>query len=326
MGRNRRFNYGSHTDGCCDCCGGPCFSKAPDGECCNGYCCTCYPGRNGNPSRLEATISLHDCSAACDGVLGTIILEGPGAPPAYGGMASSKDVLCQRIGETAWDPGAKGCFKQICLNNDKDGKPGDGIDIQEIWGGAAYLCCKDPTTNAFGCPQEDYIGQDCGGQPFEMSVCCCAGNNTGTRGCWGHEFSCYEIRDKVSASSHPTATRNKFCSCSCYSVNLHSLPYLAPGGTEGVFCSEIMDHSSSCYSTNSPGCPTLSACPMDITFCQCNEGGDGGPEGWMIKAEKRLEAPLSCDCCPGIPGMPGAPGSGGCPSGAVIKALIVPVM
>ena len=46
----------------------------------------------------------------------------------------------------------------------------------------------------------------------------------------------------------------------------------------------------------------------------------------MMKAEKRLEAPLSCDCCPGIPGMPGAPGSGGCPSGAVIKALIVPVM
>ena len=87
-----------------------------------------------------------------------------------------------------------------------------------------------------------------------------------------------------------------------------------------------MDQSSSCYSTNSPGCPTLSGCPMDITFCQCNEGGDGGAEGWMIKAEKRLEAPLSCDCCPGRPGFPPGFGGGGCNSGAVIRALIVPVM
>ena len=325
-----RLDWGETTDGCCDCCGGPCHDRGPDGKCCNAYCCTCYPGLSGQPAELEATITLHNCSGGCTGILGTIRLGGPGQAGAGGGVSSEKDALCERMTDFSNTTGfsvARNCRKQICLQNDKKGNPGDGIAIREIWGGGAYLCCKSPTTNAFGCPQEDYEGQDCGGQPFEMSVCCCAGNNLAGQECDWHAFSCNTIKNKMSTSPDPSGPRNKHCSCSCYSVNLHSLPHGAPAGTEGIFCSEIVDQSSSCYSENKPGCPTLESCPMDITFCQCNEGGDGGAEGWMIKAEKKLETPLSCDCCPGRPGMPpGAPGGGGCNSGAIIRALILPVM
>ena len=339
VSNNNRINWEDTVDGCCDCCGGPCYSRLPGGvmpgeeSCCNGFCCTCYPGRPGSTTDglLEATISLHDCSSdGCNGDLGKI--------PVYHGNLSvgnpfiggQSDPLCQRIGDFDQSGGGPinpfgggagpNCRKQICNQNDPDGNPGDGVDILEIWGGYATLCCP-PEVCVPGNPE--YTGPVCEGQLFEISVCCCAGNNSPGGRCDGDSFSCNTIEDKVGSSPNPTGVRNKFCSCSCYSVNLHSLQH---GSIETIFCSEILDVSSSCYSQNLPGCPTLSSCPMDITYCQCNEGGEAGT-GWMIKAEMKLNSPLSCDCCPGRPGLPpGSPGSGGCEAGAILKALILPVV
>ena len=315
---NRRVQWGSAGGDCCDCCGGPCHSEPTDSldkqSCCNSYCCTCYPQQR----PLEATVMLRNCSGPCNGILGVIDLAGPG-PSASSHPWSNSPVCQELIGAQA--AGYSDCRKQICLPDDPD--TGEIAEIREMWGGAAYLCCKEPTTNQFGCPQEDYKNQDCGGQPFALSVCCCAGNNTQQGPCNTNQFSCSTISAKVHSSSNPTAERNKWCSCSCYRVDMHSLPH-SIGGTEGIFCSEIVDQSSSCYSQNLPGCPNLTSCPMDITFCQCNQGGDGGPEGWMIKAEKRLDSPLSCDCCPGRPDMPPGFGGGGCVAGAIIEVLICP--
>ena len=328
---NRAIKWGKNippnddiSELCCTCCGTPCHASRVDGRIiggvCNPHCCTCYPA-----SALEATISLHNCSpGGCNGILGTIRLTGPGSALATGGVAGDKDALCQRVGEVEGvHQGVEACKKQIGNDPmDPEGSP----DLFEMWGGGAYLCCKDPVANAYGCPQEQYEGPDCQGQPFDMSVCCCGDDGQGDE-CLVHQFSCYDVQDKVNQSSDPSGPRDMYCSCPCYSVHLGSLPWGEPNGTRGVFCSELMDHSSSCYSTNQPGCPTDQPCAMDITYCQCTGGGDGGTEGWMIKAEMKLPYPLSCDCCPGIPGAPaGHPGAGGCVAGAIIRALIVPVM
>ena len=319
----------SNDANCCECCGGPCYDKKNgySRNCCTPYCCTCYP-----PGNLKCEVRLSNCDpGGCNFVLGTITLQAGGGGGGY--PAGTEDALCQRIGDSqlsAPTPGEEArpeldmasynCRKQICNRKDHEDKPEGigGVDIREIWSGSARLCCPEDCETCGEASDPEFEGECCQGQLFEASVCCCAGS---ADKCEGHRYSCQHLRQKALEDGRIDNTR---CSCPCYSVNLHSVPIDIE---QGLYCSELIDPSSDCFSQNNPGCPTLESCPMDITNCFC--GGVADPAKpwlwWMIKAQRELIDPLSCDCCPGRPNMPpGSPGSGGCKSGAILTVLITP--
>ena len=136
------------------------------------------------------------------------------------------------------------CRKQICNQNDPDGNPGDGVDILEIW--EVMQRCVVPLKYVFQeiqntpalCVKVSYLKYQY--VVVQVTILPVAVVTE-------IALVAITIEDKVGTSPNPTAERNRWCSCSCYSVNLHSI---AIDAEQGIFCSEILDNSSSCYSTN----------------------------------------------------------------------------